>query len=584
MLKNTKKLLLIITIISCILIGEIIAVNAYQNQIDNELTPDLFDIGTINIKIEVSEDAFTPVNFTVKESATVNLTIESLDVGHTFEIVEYAISETIAAGDTIVVEFEADQLGEFTYSSVNCTETGTMYVEDPHVEGLPRAEDIDILIDLSHSNISETPKAFSGLINWTQDNNFDVTVNTDYALVESTLENKDVLIILSLDNNLTEFEIGPILDFISGGGSMLIAGSNNTGATNAFELTKPFGFQFANSSAMFINSTDLIDPVGENNTLDSFILGDLMESPIFDENQYVPLTPEIVTSIKYTGSTMQYNETWINNALYESGADDTKIISSYPLASGNETIFGDYNGDGTVGENETIGEDNRLIIAVETTDNSRILAIGSADILNNTLMSDSPDNNYFYQRAVQWLAKMYAIVHHYDFEISTFTINKGDSIDASASFFAQNDSITPDLNVSIRVWRAAYIEKEVYLTGANDTYFNATIDTSDIGIGTVYIDMVAYKQGYGFNNTDAFYVTVDPPKEEPLFVSVLYIITYVISIGIGIVALSFFFVRVLKQPKTVAEAAEEEVDSDEEDEDEVDLDEYETDEEKPEED
>ncbi|MHA1504638.1 MAG: hypothetical protein ACTSPT_05540, partial [Candidatus Heimdallarchaeota archaeon] len=76
---------------------------------------------------------------------------------------------------------------------------------------------------------------------------------------------------------------------------------------------------------------------------------------------------------------MQYNESWINDALIEGGADDTKIISSYPLASGNESIFGDYNGDGTVGENETIGEDNRLIIAVETTDNSRILAIGSAD-------------------------------------------------------------------------------------------------------------------------------------------------------------------------------------------------------------
>ena len=582
MLKNTKKLLLIITIISCLLIGETSTVNAYQDQIDNELTPDLFDIGTINIKIDVSENAFTPVNFTVKESATVNLTIESLDVGHTFEIVEYAISETIDAGQTIIVEFEVDQLGEFTYSSVNCTETGTMYVEDPHVEGLPRAEDISILIDLSHSNISETQTAFSGLINWTQDNNFDVTVNTDINLVESQLEDIDVLIILSMDDNFTENELEPILDFISGGGSMLIAGTNNTGATNAFELTKPFGFQFVNSSAMFINSTDLIDPVGENNTLDSFILGDLMESPIFDENQYVPLTPEIVTSIKYTGSTMQYNESWINDALTESGADDTKIISSYPLVSGNETIFGDYNGDGTVGENETIGEDNRLIIAVETTDNSRILAIGSADILNNTLMSDSPDNNYFYQRAVQWLAKMYAIVHNYDFEISTFAVNSGDSIDASASFFAQNDSITPDLNVSIRVWRAANIEKEVYLTSANDTYFNATLDTKDIGKGTVYIDMVAYKQGYGFNNTDAFYVTIDPAAEEPLFVSVLYIITYVISIGIGIVALSFFFVRVLKQPKT--EAAEDEVDSNEEDEDEVDLDEYETDEEEPEDD
>ena len=55
-----------------------------------------------------------------------------------------------------------------------------------------------------------------------------------------------------------------------------------------------------------------------------------------------------------------------------------------------------------------------------------------------------------------------------------------------------------------------------------------------------------------------------------------------LSIGVGIVALSFFFVRVLKQPKT--EATEEDLEEDEEeDEDEIDLDEYETDEE-PEED
>ena len=582
MLKNTRKLLLIITIISCILIGETFAVNAYQNEIDNELTPDLFDIGTFNLKIEVSEDAFTPLNFTVKESALVNLTIESLDVGHTFVIAEYAISETIVANATIYIEFVADKIGEFSYSSINCTETGTMFVEDPHVEGLPRAEDIDILIDLSHGNISRDTKAYSGLINWTQDNNFGVTVNTDNFLVEALLSNKEILIILQMENNFTETEIEPILNFVRAGGSMLIAGSNYTAVTNAFEITKPFGFQFTNSSAMFINSTDLINPVGENNTLNSFIIGDLMDSPIFDDNQYVPLTPEVVTSLKYTGSTLQYNQSWVEEALDEGGFDDTEIVSSYPLVSGNETIFGDFNGDGEVGANETIGVNNTLITAVETAGNARIIAIGSSCILNNTLMSDSPNNNYFYQRAVQWLAKMYAIVQNQDFEISTYAVDMGDSIGASVSFFAQNNTATSGLNVTIRVWRAANIEKEVVLTGVNDTYYNATLDTKDIKRGTVYIDIVAYKHGYGFNSTAPLYVTIDPATETPLFVSVLYIITYVISIGIGIVALSFFFVRVLKQPKTEVADTEVEVD-DEEDEDAVDMDEYEA-EEAPEED
>jgi len=575
LLKNTKKLLLVITIISCILIGESIAVNAYQDQIDNEITPDLFGIGTFNLKIDVSEDAFSPVNFTIKESALVNLTIESLDVDHTFEIVEYAISETISANTTIYIEFVADQLGDFTYSSINCTETGTMFVKDPHVADLPRAEDIDILIDLSHGNYTRTAKAYSGLINWTQDNNFGVTVNKDGFLVDTQLDDKELLIILEPENNFTDSEVEPILNFIRSGGSMLIAGSNYTAATNTFEITKPFGFQYTNASATYINSTDLIDPIGENNTLNSFILNNLIENPIFDENQYVPLTSEIITSLNYTGVTLELNQAWINDALIEGGFDDTEIISSYPLASGNESIFGDFNGDGVVGANETIGVNNTLITAVETSKNARIIAIGSSYILNDTLMSDHPENNYFYQRAVQWLAKMYAIIQNHDYEISTLAINKGESIDASVSFFTQNNTVTPNLNVTIRVWRAANIEKEIVLTGVNNTYFNGTIDTSDIKRGFVYIDIVAYKPGFGFNSTTPIYVTIDPPLEQPLFVSVLYIITYVISIGIGIVALTFFFVRVLSQPKTKAEEAVDEV---EEDEDAVDLDEYETDE------
>ena len=133
-------------------IGESLAANAMQNQFDTELTPDLFHIGDFNLHINVSETEFTPATFTVQESATVNLTIESIDSDHTFVIVEYGINEEIEANTTIVVEFVADIVGEFTYSSVNCSQTGTFIVEDPYVPDMPRHDEVNILFDFTHNS------------------------------------------------------------------------------------------------------------------------------------------------------------------------------------------------------------------------------------------------------------------------------------------------------------------------------------------------------------------------------------------------------------------------------------------------
>ena len=60
---------------------------------------------------------------------------------------------------------------------------------------------------------------------------------------------------------------------------------------------------------LLINSTDLIDPIGENNTLSSFAVTDFLDHPLISENQYVPLTDEIITQLEYTGTVMDFNVT-----------------------------------------------------------------------------------------------------------------------------------------------------------------------------------------------------------------------------------------------------------------------------------
>ena len=573
---KTKKFLILVTIITMLFVGESLIANAKQSQfIDNEVTPDLFHIGTFELQINVSETEFSPIEFTVKESAYVNLTIKSLDVGHTFEIAEYGISEEIAASSEIVVEFEANKIGTFTYSSVNCSETGTMKVLDPYVPNLPRPEDIGILFDLKHNdNPTAMQTKYSGLVNWTEDYNFDLEINTASFFIDDLLDGIDIILLLEPTINLTSSEIDVVLEYIRGGGGLLIAGSQATAQTNFYEITKPFGFKFSNDTASYINSTDLSNPIGETNTTNSFFISEFIEHPIITENQYVPITDEIVSNLNYVGPMLEFNETWAEESLDTTEIDVIgEVIDCYTLASGNETIFADKNGNGIVEVNETIGVNNTLIAAAETVSNGRVIGFGSADVLNKTLMGRYLANSVFVHRTIQWIGKMYAVIETQDYQLSSFIIKKGDLIDVTLIIYAQNNTPVEGINITVNVLRSSLVEYSLELTAINETHFNGTIDSSTIKTGTVYVNALAHKRGYGYNTTRDYYVDVFPPDPETLAFPIPYILTFVLSSAIGIAAITFFFIRVVRTPESKKEL---ETTVDEELEEEEDLEEYET--------
>ncbi|MHA1220670.1 MAG: hypothetical protein ACTSQB_02945 [Candidatus Heimdallarchaeota archaeon] len=585
MQNRTKQILWIITIISCIILGESLAATAVPTSIDNEVTPDLFHMEPFYLNITISETEFSPAEFTVKESATVNLTIESIDVDHTFYIAEYDINETIVANTTINIAFEADRLGSFTYSSLNCSETGTMIVEDPYVPDLPRPKDVRILFDFKHNNnVTLMAEKYATIINWTRDSNFVYAINNYNELVSLQLMHYDILIILEPQINLTVSELDDIQFFIERGGSLILGGSNETAFTNSYKLTEQFGFTYTNTSARFINSTDLIDPIGENNTLSSFTVTDFLDHPLISENQYVPLTDELVTQLEYTGTVMDFNATMAQELNVNNNLTDTEnLIDCYVMANGNETIFADVNGNFIVDVNETIGVNNTFVVAFETAFNARVISVGDANIFNNTMVGRYLGNEIFYQRTLQWVAKMYAILQSSEYTLSAFDVNIGTDLNTSIVVKAQNNTIVDSIEVEMRIWRSARIEFTFTFNAINDSHFERQFNTTNIRRGTVYINAVAHKRGYGYNVTNDYYLEVFQTEPGPMSLAIPYLITYISSLIVGIAALALFFIRVIKVPKTKAtseadddtEAGEDETET----EDEIDLDEYETEEE-----
>jgi hypothetical protein len=100
---------------------------------------------------------------------------------------------------------------------------------------------------------------------------------------------------------------------------------------------------------------------------------------------------------------------------------------------------------------------------------------------------------------------------------------------------------------------------------------------NDIRRGSYTVRSVAHKRGYGYNYTNTYSIEIDPKEASPFDVPIPYLITYVAAIGIGIAALSFFFVRVIKTPKPSTDEVDEIEEEDEEEIEDVDLEEYETD-------
>lgn len=89
----------------------------------------------VEISIVASQWEFTPDTLRVPLGAKVRLTLTSADVPHGFGLNAYRIDKPINPGDPTVIEFTADEEGEFPFiCTINCgaghgTMTGTLIVE-----------------------------------------------------------------------------------------------------------------------------------------------------------------------------------------------------------------------------------------------------------------------------------------------------------------------------------------------------------------------------------------------------------------------------------------------------------------------
>ena len=81
---------------------------------DNENTDD-----KIYIDMTTEQFEFSPVEIRVKSGARVVINLTSIDVLHGFGITEYGIYESVAPGETIIIEFTADKQGIY---EIYCTD------------------------------------------------------------------------------------------------------------------------------------------------------------------------------------------------------------------------------------------------------------------------------------------------------------------------------------------------------------------------------------------------------------------------------------------------------------------------------
>ncbi len=76
---------------------------------------------TITVDMVAQKFEFIPGTITANQGDTVILNITSTDVEHGISIPEFGVNTTIPAGQTVTVEFVADQAGTFPFScSVFC--------------------------------------------------------------------------------------------------------------------------------------------------------------------------------------------------------------------------------------------------------------------------------------------------------------------------------------------------------------------------------------------------------------------------------------------------------------------------------
>ncbi|MFW9855872.1 MAG: hypothetical protein ACFFFG_12485 [Candidatus Thorarchaeota archaeon] len=351
-------------------------------------------------------------------------------------------------------------------------------------------------LDLAHqNNLSSTE-----LLNLTNvlNKEFGSVIPYSTAFTSANLEDPDVMVIIAPTVALTTSELSLMEDFVKQGRSILVAsGYRNQTGDPANEILRPFGLSFN------LTSTLIPESVRQGGQFNSYYY--------LARNFTTPLTPvsaNITQLILPSALGISFNETKLETS------ESPSILFHKPLLLENLDASPSKN--------------NTLASTLEFENGGRILAIGSANMFNNSFIEPLAnatsfffDNTAFIVNTIKWLGKSTGIMNFYDpwVDIDELTVDIGRIIRGNVTLVdAQNHSLS-QIQISINLERTGTIleSRAMRIDPTNSSKYSGWISTEGLSYGYCDIVFVANRVGYLPVELIAGRMYLNPPFPFPVF-------------------------------------------------------------------
>ncbi|MFX1505459.1 MAG: hypothetical protein ACFFDC_05020 [Promethearchaeota archaeon] len=347
--------------------------------------------------------------------------------------------------------------------------------------------EIVIGIDLSHNNDVNSSEIINltSILNTTFSPQQVVFLNDKFT--SENLADIDVLTIIAptiaFDLELNEIEV--VEEFIKDGKSILVAtGFRNQTSEPLNDLLTVFGLSF-NFSKSIISEGAL----SRNFTTPK-----------------TPLIENISQLICPNGLGINFNESKLESYL------SPAILVYNPIL--------------LVNSDEAPSENNTLISTLEFENGARILAIGSAEMFNNSYIEPLAntssiflDNTDFFLNAIKWLGKNTGIMNFYEswVDLDGQSIKIGDIIHGNVTIVdSQNQSLS-QVQLIITLERTGTIlsSRGMTISPNNASRYFGWVSTEDLSYGACDIIFMANHIGYLPIELTAGRVYIEPPFPAP---------------------------------------------------------------------
>ena len=355
--------------------------------------------------------------------------------------------------------------------------------------------DIVIGIDMAHNNNISVDQVvnLTSILNSTFSSTQVVFLNENLNTEQLTSIN--VLIVLAPTTAYSESEIEDIEEYIKKGNSLLIA-TRYMNQTNEHsnDLVDIFGLSFNLSSS-------IIPDVARNNLDQYEYLARDFTTPI------TPITENISQIIVPNGLGISFNSTKLDTY-------DSPLITNYhPILLMNKTA--------------SPSENNTIASSLEFENGARIIAIGSADMFNNSYIeplvnttSTFMDNTDFLMNSIKWLGRNTGIMSFFD----SWTDRAGDSIklneiiSGNVTLVDSEYKSLSQAHISIALERTGAILRSRIMTvdPMNSSRFFGSIETEGLTSGYCDVIFMANRIGYLPIEITAGRIFLERPFPSPI--------------------------------------------------------------------